>query len=920
MGLERLYARTNTGFELKVLASIIALACTNMYSQSRYIILGMKKHPHTELFERDPYFDTLHALLRGTTVGQGCLVLLGGEAGVGKTALVHLFCAAAQKSAHVHLGACDPLSTPRPLGPLLDIAAEIGGHLESLVTTGAPRDHIFRSFLAVLTARSRATLLVFEDMHWADEATLDFVRFLGRRLHTARALLIATYRDDEIGPRHPLRVALGDLATSVNIRRMILPPLSIEAVRLLAAGSRIDAVELHRQTGGNPFFVTEVLASKATGIPATVRDAVLARAARLSPMARNVLDAAAVSGPRVETWLLKELVGAEAEAVDACIALGVLQMHGNILSFRHELGRIAVLEAIAPYRRLTLHRNVLEALRAATTDTPDFGRLAHHAEAAGEREAVLMYAPLAARGAVALKAHREAVAQYARALRFAETLPPDQHALLLEAWSYECYLTEQLNEAVEGRQAAIAHWRTIGDHLKEGENLRWLSRLLWFIGQNAAAWEAAEQAIRILEGLPRDSQLAMAYSNRAQLHMLAQQNAQAIVWGEKAIELAEQVEDTATLSHALNNIGTARIFAGQQDGWAQLKRSLQLAQEAGLEEHVARAYTNLASGAVRHYQLSAASRYLDVGITYCIEHDLDSWRIYMSGWRSVALFHQGYWSEATAAADQVLHHPHVSTVSRIQALVILGRVRARRGDPGVADALDLALEIAAPTRELQRIGQVRAARAEAAWLSGDMEKTQEEAGAVYDLAIQCQDRFLSGELALWLWRAGDRGAPQANAAEPFSLQVAGKWSEAAASWRTLGCPYEAAQALADSGDETALRQAFTEFERLGAYPAAAAVSRRLRELGAQSVPRGARPTTRTNPAHLTARELEILRLIADGLRNAAIAERLSLSPKTVDHHVSSILSKLGVNTRTAAVREAVQMGLVVQDREPEPPR
>ncbi|HET9221639.1 MAG TPA: response regulator transcription factor, partial [Roseiflexaceae bacterium] len=561
-----------------------------------------------------------------------------------------------------------------------------------------------------------------------------------------------------------------------------------------------------------------------------------------------------------------------------------------------------------------LHRNVLEALRAANTNNPDFARLAHHAEAAGEGEAVLMYAPVAARSAVALKAHREAAAQYARALRFAETLPPDQHALLLEAWSYECYVTEQLSNAIEGRQAAITHWRTIGNRLKEGENLRWLSRLLWFVGQNAAAWEAADDALKILEDLPPDSQLAMAYSNRAQLHMLSQHRAQAIAWGQKALELAEQIGDTATLSHALNNIGTAHILAGREEGWAQLERSLQIAHEAGLEQHVARAYTNLATAAVHDYQFSAASRYLDAGIAYCIDHDLDSWRLYILGWRSTMLFHQGYWSEASAVADEVLRHPNVSTINRIQALVVLGRVRARRGDPGVASALALALELAAPTGELLRIGPVRAARAEAAWLSGDMQKTREEARGAYDLAIQCQDRILTGELALWLWRAGDDDAPQADVAEPFSMQLVGKWSEAAAYWRELGCPYEAAQALADSGDETALRQAFTEFERLGAYPAATAASRRLRQLGVQSVPRGPRPATRTNPAHLTAREIEILRLIADGLRNAAIAEQLSLSPKTVEHHVSSILSKLGVTSRTAAVREASQMGLIAQDR------
>ncbi len=873
-----------------------------------------------ELFERDAFLVTLNSFLRDTTTGHGRVVVLGGEAGVGKTSLITLFCASAQNVAHIHIGACDPLLTPRPLGPLLDMASDFGGELERLLMSGSSRDLIFHSFLTALSSRSQSTILVFEDLHWADEATLDFMRFLTRRLHNTRTLLIATYRDDEVGPKHPLRVVLGDVATSATVRRLLIPPLSVDAVRALAAGSQIDPVELHHQTGGNPFFVTEVLASSAVGIPATIRDAVLARAARLSPTARRSLDAAAVIGPRVEPWLLMELVGLELEAVDECMGLGVLHVQGDTLNFRHELGRIAVLEAISPYQRLVLHRKVLEALRTANTDTPDFAHLAHHAEASGDREAVLTYAPLAARAAVALKAHREAAAQYARALRFAKGLPPDKHALLLEAWSYECYLTDQLQEAIEGRQSAITIWRQVGDRSKEGEHLRWLSRLFWFVGRNAAAWEAADAALNILEGLPHGSQLAMAYSNRAQLHMLAQEHTQAIAWGEKAVELAEQIGDTATLSHALNNIGAANLFAGNQEGWIQLERSLQIACEAGLEEHVARAYTNLASAAIHDYQFGAADRYLDAGINFSIDHDLESWRLYMLGWQSVSLFYQARWSEAASVAALVLHHPNVSPVSRIQALVVLGRVRARRGDPGVAALLDQALELATSTGELQRLGNVRAARAEAAWLAGDVKTTRMEAEAVYDLAVQCNDRMLTGELALWRWRAGDRGGQQPDTAEPFSLHIAGEWQAAAATWRERGCAYEAAQALADSGDEAALRQAFAEFERLGAHPAATVTRRRLLERGLQNIPRGVRPATRMNPAQLTTREIDILHLIVKGLRNAAIAQQLSISPKTVDHHVSAILSKLGVSTRTEAAREAAQLGVVTQDREQEKPR
>lgn len=872
------------------------------------------------IFERDRHLAELISLLRDSVATHGRLVLLGGEAGVGKTTLVNLFRASVGKTAHVFIGSCDPLSTPRPLGPLLDVAAALSSELEQLLLSEAPRERIFRQFLATLTAQTSPTILIFEDMHWADEASLDLLRFLGRRLQTIHTLCVVTYRDDEVGPRHPLRVLLGDLATTASVRRLMIPPLSVDGVRALAAASALDPVALYEQTGGNPFFVTEVLASAASGIPATVRDAVLGRIARLSPAARHVLDAAAVIGARVEPWLLQSLLGSEIEAVDECLAVGVLQPQGDYFGFRHELGRNTILEALSPYQRPILHRKILVALQHASTEHSDVARLAHHAEAAGEHEAVLTYAPQAALRAAALKAHREAAAQYARALRYAANLPPEAQARLFEAWSYECYLTDQLHDAIAGRQSAIAIWRQVGDRLKEGENQRWLSRYSWFVGQNAAAWEAADIALAILEQLPRGPQLAMAYSNRAQLHMLSQERDEAIRWGNKAVELAEQLGDSSTLSHAFNNIGMANLYAGFEEGRTQLEHSLQLARRTGFEEHVARAYTNLSTADLHNYRFALADGYLAAGISYCIEHDLESWRLYMLSTHSLSLCMQGNWSEATIIADQVLRHPNVSPISRIQALVVLGRVRARRGDPGVAAALDQALALATPTYELLRLGIVRIARAEAAWLTGDLEQAREEAFSVYALAVRCNDQNVVGELGLWLRRAGEQQEPYLALNEPFRLHCDGMWQEAAAAWRRVGCPYEAALALADSGDPELLRQAFSEFEQLGAQATIAAFMRHLRDRGVQGVPRGARQTTRANPSLLTSREIEILRLIAAGLRNAAIAQQLSITPKTVGHHVSAILSKLGVDTRTAAAQKALELGIVTPDRTTDKPK
>jgi transcriptional regulator with XRE-family HTH domain/tetratricopeptide (TPR) repeat protein len=794
----------------------------------RYERLAMPV-PASALLERELYLKALMDLLHEAAAGLGNMAFLGGEAGVGKTTLMRACCAAAQNSARVLLGSCDPLSTPRPLGPLVDIAAAGDGELQRLLDVAEQRDRAFRLFLAELQAGQRPTLVVFEDVHWSDEATLDLLRFLGRRITTTRALLVATYREDEVGPKHPLRVVLGDLATAPSVRRFTLPPLSVEAVRTLAAGSGLEPLTLHRQTGGNPFFVTEVLASGAGGIPATVRDAVLARAARLSPASRATLEAAAVIGPRIETWLLARVASTAAETVEECCSVGVLRPQGNDLAFRHELAREAILEAISPQRSTALHAATLAALKAAEPGPDELARLAHHAEAAGDRQAVLEYAPAAGHRAAVLQAHREAAAQYARALRFSHTLPSEQRATLLEARTYECYLTDQIVEAIQARQQALAIWRTLGNRLKEGESLRWLSRLQWWAGHNSEAEEAARDALEILQALPPGTQLAMAYSNLAQLRMLANDTAEAIIWGDRAIALAEQLGDRETLSHAYNNVGTARLLAGDEQGRIPLELSLRMALEAGLEEHTFRAYTNLASCAVRQYQFAVADPYLEDGIAYGTEHDLDSWRLYMLSWQAVSHLHQGCWTAAAAAANAVIRYPYVSPISRIQALVVLGLLQTRRGEPDASTLLDEALALAQPTGELQRVGPVRAARAEAAWLAGRHESACEEAQAGYDLALPHQDPWLGGELAFWLWRAGRLKTPPCWAARPFALHMSGAWAAAAAEWQRLGCPYQAASALAESDDEPTRRQALVEFERLGARPAAALVAQRLRE-------------------------------------------------------------------------------------------
>jgi DNA-binding CsgD family transcriptional regulator len=423
--------------------------------------------------------------------------------------------------------------------------------------------------------------------------------------------------------------------------------------------------------------------------------------------------------------------------------------------------------------------------------------------------------------------------------------------------------------------------------------------------QWAEAQQASRAAVATLEALPPGRELALAYRMRAVLHRFEHENAEAIALAEKAIRLAEQFGDTRTLAMAYDTLGSTWMSLDFERGRAYAEQCLRIAREAGLEARVAAVYANLGSNACELYRLPDAARFLAEGITYASERDLDLMRFFMLAWQARTLLLLGRWKEAGERAGEVLQRPGGLANNRIPALDTVGLLRARRGEAGAEAALDEALELAGQAAHFQHLGQVRPARAEAAWLAGDRARTLAEARALYDLALSKQHPWITGELAFWRWRAGDDVQPLPDwVAPPFDRQIAGDWRAAAEAWGQLGCPYEQARALAD-GDAEAQAAALARFDQLGAAPAAEALRRQMRAEGAR-IPRGPRAATRENPFGLTARQVDILALLAQDLTNAEIAARLHLSPKTVDHHVSAVLAKLDVRSREEAARLARQ--------------
>ncbi|WP_027998662.1 ATP-binding protein [Sinorhizobium arboris] len=866
------------------------------------------------LLDREGPIEALLTAMRNAAGGHGSTVLLEGEAGIGKTALLREFAERAEKDCTVLWGWCEALFTPRPLGPLQDMGRLLDARVAALLDRTAPPGRLFPALLDVLQRADRPIVLIFEDVHWADNATLDLVKYLGRRIALLRTVLVLSLRGDEVDANHPLMQVIGDLP-SASVTRIALEPLSPEAVALLAKQAGRRAANLYRVTEGNPFFVTELLASgeaESGRVPASIRDAVWARLSRLTMAEREVLEVISIVPGSAEPWLIRALLGAGSEAmVDQCVARGLLRRdEQGALMFRHELARQATLDRLPPSLQRALHAKVEAAIsqRPAAQASALLSRRVHHAAGADDGARVLELAPQAAAQAARLGAHREAASHLATALRYVAQATPELAAQLYDDWASEAGLSLLVYEPViEAHHRAIQLWRKLGRVDKIGPNLCRLSRLHWRRGESKPAESYAEQAVREMESLAPGPGLAMAYSTRSQLHMLHYRFDEAVDWGMRAIALADQLGEIETRVHALNNVGTALLFADRPGGRERLEESLALALEHGFHDHAVRAYTNFAECALASKDLALAERLLAEGIALSTRHDLDSATQYLLGRQAQLRMEQGRFREAETIAQGVMNLDRLPMVMHLPALIVLGRVRVRMGEPDSLALLQRALEEGVATGELQRVVPVRLALAEAAWLADDQSASHRQLTA---LAAMDLNNFRSpdfGELAVWWQRCGmAEPLPKSKAQIPLqcAAELRGDPLAAAREWDRLGLPYEAALALAqvrgaDAGP--ALARAVTMFDSLGARPAAALARKQAQRLGvAGQLPkarRGPYGVARRHPLGLTRHEQQVLALIAEGMSNKEAAQHLSRSPRTIEHQVSAVLGKFNAANR-----------------------
>lgn len=823
----------------------------------------------------------------------GRVVFVHGDAGIGKSSLINAFMDALPASVVRARGLCDPMSTPRPFGPLRDMAPD----LEALQFGSIPD---FDSVTRTLVGDRGCRVLIIEDLHWADQGTLDWLKYIGRRVSEYPLLLIGTYRDDELEAGHLLPRTLGALPTSTTLR-MPLKTLSDVALAELCHDSDWSVDRLMSITAGNPLFVTELLAYEATrqGVPESVSDIVLARMATLSDACRRMLECLSCVSRSLSLQEARAFPVCTNESIDEAIDRRFLSLSGAALVFQHELTRMAIQDRLTGAYRIRLHEQWLEWLQQA--DPPDRVSILHHAQAAARSDVILAQAPEAARQAARYGAHREAARVLQQACSCLGGRQDPEAAALLEHYSYEAGLALTIDEEViAARQRALSIRESLGDMTAVAENLRWLSRYLWYQGRAEEAQRLILRAVSILESQPkaRQTALARAYALRAQFFMLQDQMDLALEWGEKALKLARSEGEKEVQAHALNTLGCARLFRGDWHGESLLRQSLAVSLAERLHEQAARVYTNLSECLIEWRELDAAEALVEQGISFDTAHDLDAWTWYLVGRKAQLFFERDAYRQALQVADGVLARQGQTLLMRIPARIVRARCLLRLGSAEAQAELDRTVADALQIGEPQYLVPMMTARIEACVLGGDRAAAEAAHDWIASLPGDSCSPRKSGEWLFWARLAGfsvpvhDRELP-----EGFARSLAGEHKAAATAFDAEQSLYLAAWSLHAC---TTIDSASTVLERFRALSAVAAV-RALEQSMSGERERRHYGVARHHPYQLTARELEILGLLTRGLTNDAIAAQLHRSRRTVERHVSSLLAKMHCSKRLDAV-------------------
>jgi DNA-binding CsgD family transcriptional regulator len=857
-----------------------------------------------QLLEREADLAVLDEAVAAAEQGSGSFVLISGEAGIGKTSLVRAFVGRLGGGIRVLSGACDDLVTPRPLGPFHDMARAGAPGLRDPLRSGE-RNELFPAILAELDDPLATVVVTIEDVHWADDGTLDVLRFLARRVESFGAVVVLTYRSDEIDEGHNLRGVLATLP-GARTHRIGLHGLSREALTALSRDADVTPDALLAVTGGNPFYVTEVLASPQADVPPTVSDAVLARVGNLSAPGQAALQRLSVVPSHVESWLVDALVEDAPEIVAEAEARGLLEVRAEQMSFRHELARRALEASLPAAAAVQHHRMVLAALRRH--GGADVSRILHHAVAAGDVDVILDQGPTAAREAAAAGAH------YQQVLRHADGLDIQTRATVHEEAAWELANAHRFLDAAEQAQRAVRHREQLGDPVALSTARVSLSRVLYLANRPHESLASVERAVADAQLADDSGALAAAEVWHGGVLQLLDRPHDAIAVLERAHALAAAHGSPELVSLALNYLGGSRTDLDDPGGVSLLEQSIQIALGVDHQEHAVRGYANIAEALAYLADYDRLRRYVRDGLAYARERDFASHEYVLEAHRCLLLVIDGHWA---AAEDQLRRL--VATVAEPGntgrfSLPLLAQLATRRDADDARGAVDEAWRNAVRGDSVQALAPAAVAALEWAWLNGDRDMAVDRAQLALDRLAHMggRNRF-RGQLLRWLRRLDVAVDAAADLPDGFTAAVRGDWRSAADAFQRAGDRYAWALELADSGEQEPMLETLAVLDQLGAVAVARLVRGRLRALGVPTIPRGPQIRTRDNPAGLTPREMDVLSLLSTGSTNSEIAQQLVVSVRTVDHHVSALLQKLEVSSRREAVAAARSLGLLGDD-------
>jgi DNA-binding CsgD family transcriptional regulator len=856
-----------------------------------------------ELLEREAPLRALDAALDDAAAGRGSAVLIGGEPGIGKSALVTSFATGVAAATRVLLGICDDLAIPRPLGPFRDLADDLPPAVTEALADGRPPGEFATLLVRELRRGPAPTALIVEDVHWADQATTDALTIVARRLAELPVVLVLTLRPGDLTPDHPLRSAIDTMQRSTMLH-VELAPLSRAAVEQLAGD---DAARIHELSGGNPFFVTELLAHGTEPFPPSLANAVLGRVARLEPQARELLELASVVPGRVPTAVLDRVEPDWPAAAAEAERRQLVSSERRHVRFRHELTRAAIRSSLPHGRRRLLHRRVLDGLLELGGDPAD---VVHHAEAAGATEVVAEHAFAAARRALASGSNREAYAHFQRAAELAvDRLPATEQLTLFEEYAHSAWLTGHLDVSIAAVSRAGELAEAAGDTVAHGRCLRRRAHLHWFRGDGQAAWRDACVGVHHLEAAGPPSELAHSYAQAAELSMLAGRAEETMRFGQAALRLLA-FGDGAVRAQALAAIGAMRLQLDLDEVDPSLE-ALEVALHHEQHDQVVFSLVSLAYIHLLWARPETARLHAEQSRGYALAHEFDGMVAFIDALLAWLDLRAGRGDRAAAlAAASSGARPFVAgTIADLQAKVVVAERAVRRGDADADERLAELVDLVDRTGKLIHITPVLELEVERALTTGGplpAERFEEVANIVGSQALAAG--CAAGRVAAWAVVCGLPVRFSGKAPAPHAAMIARDWQRAAEAFGAVGWRHDQALLLSLVGSEEALTEALHIARSLDAEPLEQRLVRRMRELGFP-VPRGPLATTQANPAQLTARQLEVLRHVREGHGNAHIAELLHISPRTVEHHVAGIFTKLGVSTRAEAVARCADLDI-----------